>query len=321
MKLRIPILISVLTLTPFLVFAQGIPFSVEKLSDAGESRDFVVGPGKVEIVLNPGEERTVDLKVSNRMGVERTFLIEIEDFIGSQDPAQTVVLLGDVRGPYSLKDYLKVPAFEFTLEHGERATVPVTISIPADEEPGGRYGSVIISTVTEKGEKLSSASAAVISRIGTLFFVRVSGEAEESGILRSFRTKNGKKFFSKSPMEFEILYENSGSVHLNPYGEVRIKNILGKEVGAVFIDPWFTMPDSLRLREISWEKNPLFGFYTAEASINRGYQNIIDHDQFSFLVLPWKLILVSLALIFIFILILRFIFKRFEFRRKKTELN
>ena len=296
------------------------PYSVEKLSDIGTNKDFVVGPGKAELEVNPGESRVYPIKVTNRMGETKTFKIEVEDFTGSNDPEQTVVLLGDERGPYSLKDYLSVSAYEFTLESGERATIPVTISIPTDEEPGGRYGSVIVSTVSTKADlEEGSAGSAIISRIGVLFFVKIPGGVEQAGVLKDFRTKAGQKIFGKNKIDFEISFENTGSVHLNPYGELRIKNWLGKEVGNEIIDPWFAMPDSLRFREISWGRSFLLGMYKAEASINRGYGEsggTIDHDSFTFFVIPWKLIVGLLGSIIALILIVRFFLSKFEFKRK-----
>jgi hypothetical protein len=299
---------------------QPSPYSIETLQDTGEFRDFVVGPGKKELVLNPGESVTVKLTVTNRMGDERIFRIETEDFAGSQDVNQTVVLLGDERGPYSLKNYIKVPAQEFTLKHGERATIPVTVSIPFDEEPGGKYGSLVVSTESKDVDRpVGTAATAIIARIGTLFFVTVPGDIDKNGILESFKTKSGKRIFVGGPIDFEILFRNLGSVHLNPYGEVRIKNILGKEVGMQELDPWFTMPSSLRLREISWNRNWLFGAYTASAYINRGYGDIIDEAGYTFFVLPWKPIILVLAVLFVLIMFLRFIFKRFEFKRKTND--
>lgn len=279
------------------------------------NKDFVVGPGKVEVQLKPGEQRTVNIKVSNRMGDTRIFNIDIEDFRGSKNPQETVVLLGSERGPYSLRDYLSVSERSFELKDGERAIVPVTISVPTDAEPGGLYGSVLITT-TSKGNGEASGSSAIISRIGTLFFVNVPGEVVPDGKLVGFETIGAKKFYSKGPIDFRLLYENNGSVHVNPYGQVKIKNILGEEVGLVNVDPWFAMPDSLRSREISWNRPYLFGLYTATASINRGYGDIIDTKSVTLWVLPWTILVSAFVGLVVLVFLVRFIFTHFEIRKK-----
>lgn len=277
-------------------------------------KDFVVGPGKVELTINPGETRTAEIRVSNRLGENRSFKIEVEDFTGSRNPEETVVLLGSERGPYTLKDYVFVPETDFSIDNGRRAIVPVTISIPTDAEPGSRFGSVLISTVADETSE-NGSGAAVVSRIGTLFFVNIPGEAKHEGVLKEFVAKEGK-YADKGPINFRLLYENTGSVHLNPYGEIRIKNMLGKEVGAVLLDPWFALPGSLRLREVSWNSPFLFGKYTATASVNRGYDNIIDSVDYTFWVLPWKVLVLFFVVVTLFVFMVRFVLTRFEIKKK-----
>jgi hypothetical protein len=112
------------------------------------------------------------------------------------------------------------------------------------------------------------------------------------------------------------VYENTGSVHLNPYGEIRVANIFGEEVGFQEIDPWFILPKALRLREVSWDRQMLFGRYTVTAKINRGYDDIIDEKTIHIWVMPWKILLAIFAGLFIVISLIRFILTHFEFKRK-----
>ena len=85
-------------------------YTLGTLPDSVVYNDFVVGPGKIEIDLNPGESRTVELTIANRLGTEKTFNVTEEDFVGSDNLNQPVVLLGDDRSPYSLKDFVHIPA-------------------------------------------------------------------------------------------------------------------------------------------------------------------------------------------------------------------
>lgn len=292
----------------------------EMLQDDRVFSDFVVGPGKVELELAPGESKQVELMVTNRMGEPKRFKVEIEDAAGSRDPNQSVILLGDDRGPYTLKDYITLPAHEFELQHAERARLMVTVSLPADVEPGGRYGSVVISTVTRNAteERAGGASSrsALVTRIGTLFFITTPGLTSAEGVLTSFDTVGSKRLFNSGPITFGVSYENTGANHVNPYGEIRISNILGDEVGYIQLDPWFSLPQSLRTREATWNKEWLFGKYTAVAQVNRGYDNIIDTKTVTFWVVDWLLLAIIFACLFMFILIIRFFVTRFEFKRK-----
>lgn len=306
----------------FLVGAALLPnvyaYEVEQLSGMDpNSKDFVVGPGKVELNIKPGEQKTTLIKVSNRLGETKNFHLEVEDFTGSNDPKQPVVLLGGQRGPYSLRDYISFSANDFELKSGERATIPVTVSIPGDAEPGGLYGTVLVSVTTNPSVKeVGGGGSAIISRIGTLFFVTIPGEVNKVGEVTDFGTTGKKKFFSKGPINFEILFKNDSSVHLNPYGEVSIKNMYGEEVGNIIVDPWFALPQSLRLREVTWNREFLFGKYTATAQINRGYNDIIDTKEFTFYVLPWKIALAVVLGLAVVIFFIKFVSTKFEIRKK-----
>jgi hypothetical protein len=94
-------------------------------------------------------------------------------------------------------------------------------------------------------------------------------------------------------------------------------NMFGHEVGFVELEPWFVMPASLRLREVSWDNDFLFGRYTAVAKVNRGYDDIVDEQSVVFYVLPLRIVLGAAGTLFVFFFILYFTKTRFEFRRKE----
>lgn len=290
-------------------------YVIQDLPNTEVKNDFVLGPGKEELFLNPGDTADREIRVTNRLGRDVDIKIEIEDFRGSRDPAETVVLLGDKRGPYSLKDYIKPELTSFRLSHGQQMILPVTIAIPQDAEPGGLYGSVLVSAQPPQGGSAGGGTK-VITRLGTLFFIRVSGDVKEEGLLKKFQTKLDKRFFENGPVAFEILFENNGSVHLTPYGTIEFTNLLGKQVGGLEVQPWFVLPDSLRARDISWERGLLFGKYTARLKINRGYGNIVDEMAVTFWVFPWKLLSGGLVLLILVSWILKKIFSKFEIRIK-----
>jgi len=297
------------------------PYKREKLPGNGEVySDFVVGPGRFALELAPGESQTVEVIVSNRMGVPKRFSIETEDTAGTSDPSQSLVLLGEDTGPYTVKDYIQVPNREFDLDHSYRARIPVTVSLPQDASPGGHYGSMLISMVSDPNEnneeEEASTGSVIVSRIGILFFVSNPGDTTHSAELKDFSTIGGQTFFADGPIDFAITHENNADVHVTPYGEVRISNMLGDEVGFVKLDPWFVLPQSLRTREVSWERELLIGRYTAHLQVNRGYDDIIDDATVVFWVLPWKILLTVFSALFVFFLLIRFVSTRFEFKKK-----
>ncbi len=296
-------------------------FEIEKLTgDRINQGDFVVGPGRIEKDVKPGQTFVEYISVSNRISDNRTFELTVEDIAGSDETDEAVVLLGEEKGPYTIKDYISFPEKTFSLKLGERARIPVTITIPPDAEPGGFYGSVLVSTVqTDDSENRDSATprSPIIARVGTLFFLTIPGDINKEGETKEISLPNKKWWYEKGPIELNILYQNTGSVHLNPYGELRVKNLFNEEVGFMEIEPWFALPQSFRTRNITWDREVLFGRYTVTAYINRGYDNIVDEVSVSFWVLPWKVLGGTFLIVFFVIFGIRTFLKRFEFKRRE----
>ncbi len=278
--------------------------------------DFVLEPGKIEIFLNPGETTTRNISVINRINRNVDFKVETEDFIGSDNVNTPVILLGNEKSPYSFKDNLIPESDSFDLKFGQKIELPITITAPENAQPGGYYSSVIVSSLPAIGDDESSAGAKIVSRVAVLFFVRVNGPVNQQGQLDDFRIEGGDSFMQKGPVNFEILFKNEGTVHLVPYGMVRIKNIFGKEVGKVPVDAYFSLPESLRYRQVTWAQERLLGRYTAELNLNRGYEGKEDISKISFWVIPWTYIVAVLIVIFIITLLWKFVTSKFEFKRK-----
>lgn len=292
-------------------------YRIEQLFGDEVVGDFVVGPGKVELQIAPGQSKIVTISVSNRTGAAKLFKLEMEDAAGSQDPNTPVVLLGEQTGPYTMKDFISVADDSFIIEHNKRVQIPVTITLPANAEPGGLYGSLLVTTSSvEPATESGAPRSAIVSRIGTLFFITIPGTVERNGQVVDFSTVPDQTFYTKGPITMGVLFENTGSMHLNPYGSLTVTNLFGEEVGFVEIEPWFVMPKSLRLREITWDRELLLGRYAITANINRGYDDVIDTKVIHVWVLPWQFMLGLFVTIFILFILFKFVTSRFEFKRK-----
>ncbi len=282
--------------------------------------DFILDPAKMEFALEPGETAERTIYITSRVPEETIFGIEIEDFVGSKNPDTPLVLLGKdslEKSPYSFRDNVIVPGTNFSLKLGEKAAIPIKIQVPKDAAPGGYYASVIITNKPEK-DKVLGGGTRTVSRVGSLLFVRVKGQVKEEGRLEDFRISgpSNRWLFSKAPTAFELLFSNDGSVHLAPRGTITITNIFGRKIEGVKIDPFFTLPNSLRSREILWSGNVVIGRYKATVDLERGYDNLSDTKSVVFWVIPWKFIVVAFLSIFILVFLFRYTLRNFEIKRK-----
>jgi hypothetical protein len=319
-RLFLPILFIGIAFFGFRV-PSALAYKIEDLTDVPVENDFVLAAGKVELWMDPGDKYTKEIMITNRLGKTMDFKVEVADFKGSRNPEETVVILENEKGPYSLKDYLKPEITEFTLTHGQRMILPVEVSIPSDAEPGGLYGVILVSahpslTPAEIEKEKAKGQIQLVSRLGSLFFIRVRGDLIENGFFKELKTD--KKYYEKGPISFKLLFENNGNVHLIPYGLIEIYNILGKKVDEIELTPWFALPDSVRSREAKWERGFLFGKYKALVSVNRGYQDTIDQKSINFWVIPWKIILAGLIALSLVIWFFKWLFSKFEIRRKTS---
>ncbi len=280
--------------------------------------DFVLEPGKIEVFLNPGETVTKNISVISRLAPNTRFQVVTEDFVGTQDPETPVLLLDDDSSPHSFRNNINPSVDNFSLDLGQRIQIPVTITVPAETAPGGYYSSVIVASIPpDNASDVSAGRTRIVSRLGVLFFIRVNGPVNESGRLEDFRAKGPKPgIIQNGPITFEILYKNEGSVHLVPYGMVKVRNIFGREVAAVPVDAYFSLPDSLRYRQVNWDKETLFGRYTATLSLNRGYGDVVDEQKISFWAIPWKYVAGLVLVVFLVVTGMYLFGKKFELKRK-----
>lgn len=253
---------------------------------------FIIKPAKVELTLAPGEKKETTLTLSNNTPLPLHVDISFED-VGANMQAspddEPVKLLGTQGGEYSLHDLFSISRSSFDLLSGKEVEVPVSIAIPRDAEAGGRYGSVVFTfhPVAPPGAP-QPANVAIESRIATLFFVRVSGDAKEEGKLVAFGLFNNARSVSAPssdhPLRFQVAYENTGNVHLDPYGGMTLSSFFGNKK-IVPIDPWVVLPGATRMREVSISDLPV-GYYHARIELNRGYKDVVDDREVSFWVLP-----------------------------------
>jgi hypothetical protein len=283
--------------------------------------DFILEPGKMEVYVNPGDDVVKYVSITSRIKEKTKFNVSTEDFIGSRSEQQPVILLGKDKSPYSFKDSL-IPALNtFTLSFGDRMTLPVHIVVPKDAQPGGYYASVLVSNepqITADMANQPTSAVHIISRAGILFFIRVNGPVKESGEVQDFRITDEHMTYSSVPKEFQILFNNTGTVHLVPYGQVSVSNIIGNEIASIPVDAYFAMPNSLRYRPVAWTDDGSFriGRYTATLTLHRGYGDAVDTRTIAFWVIPWAIVLPVLIGLIVILLGAYMFLSRFELRKK-----
>jgi hypothetical protein len=280
---------------------------ISRVSGVPIKNDIVLSPAKVELSLEQGTKISRYLTVVNRTGQDAIFEISVEDFSPSDDPDGGVVLDKTIIGlQSSLKKYISFDQKSFSLSHGEQARIPITIDLPKNVSPGGLYGAVLVSSAPLKNE---AGATKVITRLGSLFFIKINGPVTQAGSLKGAYFKNGR---------IVILFENGGDIYLNHYGKIKISDSYKNSfMESIDIDPWFVLPKSIRTKIVKVDDLPA-GKYIAGISINRGYDDIIDTKELSFeIVGPVDRSFKNMLASILSVSLVLFLYKKFIYAKKK----
>jgi hypothetical protein len=271
--------------------------------------NFILGPVRHELSLDPGEETTVPIVIESRLGRDARFAVEIEDFsAGDVDPVQ---LYGDAEGPFSARSWIESGVPSFTLKHGQRATLSVTVRVPRFADPGDHYTAVLIHQLPDQ---VGSGTVAASSRIGSLFLLRVNGDIQELGKFTLFESL--RLFHWTYPIDFFVGLRNDGSVRAQPSGNIRIKNIFGREVGRLPVEDWRVLRNSSAVRAFAWDPSFAMGLYTAEAELAYSPSSDMTVLRTRIFVLP----LLPTIILVLLLICITYALKNFRLVRRQSAL-
>lgn len=293
-------------------FLSAVCFFLFETSLAFAATGLTIQPIKISPTINPGEEISGVISLINASDDENETLVtlRVEDFIPAAG-SEGVNFVGKAPGVTTVMDWITLGENNersFLIKKGEAMAVPYTIKAPKNAEPGGHYGVLFF-----KAQKISQGqSLNVGTQVGVLVLVTIPGNHLQKGNILGFTTK---KFQQKAPVDFSIRFENTGTVHFEPKGSIKISNIFGKEVGEVPVEGQVALPTNIRNLTPSWNvEGLLFGRYTANLSIVDGDGEKLSAKSVSFYVFPvWYTAEFVGAIIFIYFVL--------RYMKKKVRIN
>lgn len=274
-------------------------------ADTNGSQGFQISSPTNDITLDPGTSTKQTIKVNNLTDQQITLAVGKSNFTAKGDEGEVNLVDGDVR--YSLSDYFNVGQSSVVVPPRGSAQVSYTIDVPANAEPGGRYGSV---TFTAAPGTLApgQSGASVRQEIAALIFLRISGTTNEQLKIDSF--KPSKSLAEYGPINFATVIEDVGSVHEVPTGEIVVKNMFGWKTATIKLDQKLVLPGASRLIDSTLNRHWMFGHYSATLTLHNGTQQTLTATT-SFTVIPWKVVLIVLVVLFLLGWMLRRTRKRF----------
>jgi len=280
-----------------------LPFFVQ----AQATMSLSISPTLYEMTANPSQDWSSVIRVINPNPFEITVYVEPVNFIPDVNSGQGsfVYVNSEATRGTTLAEWISFEKRSLTIPAEQTLELPFTVSVPKDTGPGGYYGAIFVGTKPpETDDKASRVETAQV--ITSLIFLRVSGDVKEEGWIRSFRTT--KSLLEKPEATFELRFENTGNVFLQPQGEIEIFNMWGQVRGSVPVNRetmfGIVPQESIRKFNFSWKGDwsiADMGRYTAIATLAYGAESKqFTFSETNFWVIPWKALLSVIVVIFSF---------------------
>ena len=270
-----------------------------------------VWPTGVEFTLGRGETATKTVNVQN-LGSEPVMLqAYVMDF--SKDRNGDFVFYEPGHESYSASKWLSVDSFDLELAPAQSQEVKVTVSVPAQVEPGGHYAALFFEAIPPSSE----GSVSISTRIPTLFYVTVPGATEAEVIANAeISSLLLPGFAGQSRVDAGVVVRNSGNVHLTVAAKVYFDGYWGGN-SELDLGQMVILPNSEGVLRGEWQEAPYFGRVRVNVVIgyldNQG--DVVNKSQTAeFWVVPWSLVGIILFVMGVVVPAIVIISKRFRLR-------
>ncbi len=280
----------------------GIPFYT--LAQQPDTQTLTVSPTLFEMRAEPGQAWTSELRVINANNYEITVYPEPVNFapLGEDGRGDLIPIMSEETGGQTLAEWITVPVEPVVIPPQQTATIPLQVNVPDNAAPGGHYAAVLIGTKPPtEGRQASQVQTA--QYVTSLFFVRVAGDVREVADIREFTTE--PSVVQRPEVTLSLRFENTGNVHVQPQGDIKILNMWGQERGLIPINHQThfgnVLPDSVRKFTFTWKGDTALydiGRYKAVATLGYG----VEGKQFVtsttyFWIIPYTTIFLTIILV------------------------
>jgi hypothetical protein len=286
---------------------------------AQESLSVTVTPPLIQLTIGPGESWASSLKIVNTNSYDVTYYATPVDFEAEGEAGTgTFMPLLDVAqsGSTTLASWIDISRDPITIQSGTSGDVPFAVHIPESASPGGHYAAILVGTAPP-GDAPEGPTVKISSFVSSLLFVRIKGDVDERARIREFRTE--RQLYQEPKADFLLRFENLGTTHVRPQGEIVLYNMWGKERGRVQLGQKSAfgnvLPNSVRRFSFQWagEDNVFdIGRYSAVVTLSFGEDQKQNMSATTyFWVIPVVPVSITLGSILVFVLLVAWLIRRY----------
>lgn len=293
-------------------------------------------PPKQEVLINPGEHFSTSVKFLNQGDSPVSGTLSVLDFIVTDDKGTPVFLdnpkvVGTTTLPakYSAAKWITIPQDSMSIPSKGNAEVSITINVPKNAAPGGRYAAVLFQPGGNLtlGSPASAQESAIAIRLASLIYIRVAGPITESATVTKFE---GPSFLEYGPTSITTDILNQGDYHITPSGSISMTDIFGRVVAKADLDSKNIFPGTSRSYSTELGEKLMFGKFTVALNATYGDNGNLLTSSMTMWIFPWKVALAILLAIIIIIVLIVFWYKKVvkkeaklveEVKEEKAELE
>jgi LytR cell envelope-related transcriptional attenuator len=265
---------------------------------------------------NPSQSWTSEIRVVNVNEYPITVYPQVVNFApsGEGGTGALIPIFEEETQGSTLAEWVTLSQTEVTIAPQQTVNIPFSVTVDENAAPGGHYAAILVGTKPPvRGSTPAQVQTAQF--VTSLIFVRVSGDILESGTIREFTTEN--IINSEPDIQFNVRFENTGNVHLQPQGDIVITNMWGSERGVIPINYQThfgnVLPNSIRKFSFAWtgeQSSYDIGRFKAVATLGFGEEkkNFTTSTTY-FWVIPLKQIAIVLGILLVLFWFLSFAIK------------
>jgi hypothetical protein len=270
-----------------------------------------ISPTSQLVTIVPGGVSHGTLTAINDGDTTVTYHLYATDYGVSGESYKGVFTSASSNSNVSSATWFGLPAGNFKIAPQQEIVFPYTIAVPKNAVVGGHYAAVFIQTVPPVVS--GGAMVTEIQRVGTLFYMTVSGNLINTGNLLPLEVP---WLQSTPPVSASLRLTNTGNVHFLAQGTAELYSPFGKVVGSQVAFKGEVLPDTTRLFDLHLPESSPIGVFRVTANVNYLGNNM---QESRWMLLIPKITFLIIAATLLLILVLGFWGFMHRIRRRKAK--
>lgn len=214
-----------------------------------------ISPTSIDAKVAPGTTYKSNVQVINQGTDAFTYKLYVTPYNVSGEAYKPYFT--PVKGAIDATQWISLSSQGGQLKGGSENTIPVSINVPKGTGAGSYYATVFAET-EDKGD----SGVITRKRVGTILYLRVTGQAVERGSVESWSVP----MLQQSPFKAKLRLNNTGSVHYNGDAKITVSDVFGKPKFIWERDPK-VLPQKTRLLPIEWKDGARFGLFKVSGQV------------------------------------------------------